>query len=117
MPWCRGVAFGSVLHSTAKSPDRRALLIHVLQPLINNPAEPSGPSANAVVDMFCRSEPPPGSVSAMVARSSPLAIGGRYVRRCSSVPNRVSNLATTVCPPIAPARLIQPRASSWVTCT
>ena len=40
----------------------------------------------------------------------------RQVRRfCSSVPNSVSSLATTVCPPIAPARLIQPRASSCVT--
>jgi len=32
-------------------------------------------------------------------------------------PNRVSSLATTVCPPIAPARLIHPRESSWVTST
>ena len=67
--------------------------------------------------MFCRSEPPPGSVSAMVARTSPVAIAGRYLRFCSSVPNSSSSFATTVCPPIAPARLIQPRDSSWVTST
>ena len=34
-------------------------------------------SVSAVVDMFCRSLPPPGSVSAIVARNSPVAIGGR----------------------------------------
>jgi hypothetical protein len=101
------------LHSSAISPDRRALEIHVLEPLTSR----SLPSGIAVVDMFCRSLPPPGSVSAIVARSSPLAIGGKYRCFCSSVPNSVSSLATTVCPPIAPARLIQPRANSWVTST
>ncbi len=65
--------------------------------------------------MACRSEPPPGSVSAIVARISPVAILGRYVSCCSFVPNLSSSLLTTVCPPIAPARLIQPRASSAVT--
>ena len=34
---------------------------------------------SAVVVMFCRSDPPPGSVSAIVARISPVAIAGRYV--------------------------------------
>ena len=114
MPLCFGVAFGSVLHSSAISPDRRALLIQVLEPLMTSS---SGPDGSAVVAMFCRSEPPPGSVSAIVARISPVAITGRYVRFCSSVPNSVISLATTVCPPIAPARLIQPRANSWVTST
>lgn len=75
MPLCRGVAFGSVLHSRAIRPERRALLIQVLAPLTTRPSE-SG-SGSAVVDMFCRSEPPPGSVNAMVARISPLAIRGR----------------------------------------
>ena len=73
MPLCAGLAAGSVLHSSAINPERRALLIHVLDPLITK----SSPSARAVVVMFCRSEPPPGSVSAMVARSSPVAIAGR----------------------------------------
>jgi hypothetical protein len=62
------------LHSSAISPDRRALEIQVLEPLIRRPPDPSG---SAVVVMFCRSEPPPGSVNAMVARSSPVAIAGR----------------------------------------
>ena len=73
MPLCAGFAAGSVLHSSAISPDRRALLIHVLAPLITR----SLPSGSAVVVMFCRSDPPPGSVSAIVARISPLAIAGR----------------------------------------
>ncbi|RFZ13310.1 hypothetical protein DSM43518_01164 [Mycobacterium marinum] len=74
MPWWRGAAWGSVLHSRAISPLRRALLIQVLAPVISSW---SGPSAIAVVDMFWRSEPPPGSVRAMVARSSPVAMAGR----------------------------------------
>ena len=73
MPRCLGVASGSVLHSSAIRPERRALVIQVLAPLITR----SSPSARAVVVMFCRSEPPPGSVSAMVARISPVAIAGR----------------------------------------
>ncbi len=52
----------------------------------------------------CRSEPPPGSVSAIVARSSPVAIFGRYRCFCSSVPKSSSSLATTVWPPIAPGQ-------------
>ncbi len=114
MPLCRGWAVGSVLHSNAISPERRALEIHVLAPLMVSPPPSDG---SAVVVMFCRSDPPPGSVSAMVARISPVAIAGRYLRFCSSVPNSVRILATTVCPPIAPARLIQPRDNSWVTST
>ncbi len=73
MPLCRGRAAGSVLHSRAMSPDRRALLIQVFAPLITS----SSPSSLATVDIACRSEPPPGSVSAMVARISPVAIRGR----------------------------------------
>jgi hypothetical protein len=34
MPACAGRAAGSVLHSSAVSPERRALVIHVLDPLI-----------------------------------------------------------------------------------
>ena len=98
------------MHSSAISPDRRAFVIHILDPLTVY----RSPSRVAVVCMACRSEPPPGSVSAIVARSSPVAIRGRYRCFCSSVPNMTSNLATTVWPPIAPARLIQPRASSSV---
>ncbi len=78
MPACRGVARGSVLHSSAIRPDRRALLIQVFDPLMSR----SSPSARAVVEMFCRSEPPPGSVSAIVARNSPVAIRGRYACFC-----------------------------------
>ncbi len=74
MPVWRGLAFGSVLHNRAISPERRALLIQVLDPLITRPP---ASSLRAVVAMFCRSEPPPGSVNAMVARTSPPAIGGR----------------------------------------
>ncbi|SKS06467.1 Uncharacterised protein [Mycobacteroides abscessus subsp. abscessus] len=113
MPVCLGLAMGSVLHSKAMSPDRRALDIQVFEPLIIRWLF----SWRATVLMFCRSEPPPGSVSAIVARSSPEAIAGRYFCFCSSVPNRSNSLATTVWPPMAPARLIHPRASSWVTRT
>ncbi len=73
MPACAGLAPGSVLHSSAVSPDRRALVIHVFEPLITY----EGPSRRATVSIACRSEPPPGSVSAIVARSSPVAIRGR----------------------------------------
>ena len=73
MPACAGVAAGSVLPSSAVSPDRRALVIHILDPLTTY----SSPSRRATVRMACRSEPPPGSVSAIVARSSPVAIRGR----------------------------------------
>ena len=58
---------------TDASPERRALLIQVFAPLMTN----SSPSVFATVVIACRSEPPPGSVSAMVARSSPVAIRGR----------------------------------------
>src|SRR6201747_2599147 len=92
MPLWRGVALGSVLHSSAMSCDRRALLIQVLEPLITR----SSPSARAVVVIACRSEPPPGSVSAIVARISPVAIPGRYFCFCSEVPNNESSLHTTV---------------------
>ena len=49
--------------------DRRAFVIHVFAPLIRYPS----PSRRATVVMACRSEPPPGSVSAIVARTSPVA--------------------------------------------
>jgi hypothetical protein len=111
MPAWAGWASASVRHSSAISPERRALLIHVLAPSMTH----WSPSRTAAVLRWARSEPPRGSVSAIVARSSPVAIRGRYVCRCSSVPKASSSLATTVCPPIAPAKLIQPRASSSVT--
>ena len=87
------------------------MVIQVFDPLTTY----ASPSRRAVVRIACRSEPPPGSVSAIVARTSPVAIRGRYRSFCSSVPYASSSFATTVCPPIAPARLIQPRASSSVT--
>ena len=65
--------------------------------------------------MSCRSDPPLGSVSAIVARTSPVAIRGSQRSCCSGVPKRASRVATTLCPPMAPARLIHPRASSAVT--
>ena len=73
IPLCAGVAFGSVLHNRAISPAWRALVIQVFDPLMTY----SSPSRFAVVRIAWRSEPPPGSVSAMVARSSPVAIRGR----------------------------------------
>ena len=88
-------------------------MIQVLAPLTRYPS----PCGRAVVVMACRSEPPPGSVSAIAARTSPVAIRGRYRCFCSAVPKFSSILATTVCPPIAPAKVIQPRASSAVTST
>ena len=58
------------------------------------------------------------SLARLLSRTgSPVAIAGRYRCFCASVPNNPSSLATTVCPPIAPASVIQPRASSWVTST
>ena len=73
MPVCGGAAPGSVLHSTAISPARRALVIHIFEPV----SRKSSPSRAAVVRMLCRSEPPSGSVSAIVARISPVASRGR----------------------------------------
>lgn len=113
MPVWRGAAVGSVLQRRAISPERRELVIQVFAPSTTY----SSPSRRATVVIDWRSLPPLGSVSAMVARSSPVAIRGRQRLFCSSVPKRRSSLATTVCPPIAPARLIQPRASSSVTRT
>ncbi len=51
----------------------------------------------------------------MAARTWPVAIRGSQVSFCSSVPDMAIIRATTLCPPIAPARLIHPRASSSVT--
>ena len=79
---CFGRTSGSVLHITAIRSDLRALEIQVFAPLMTY----SSPSRLAVVVIACRSEPPPGSVSAMVARSSPVAIRGRYPSFCSWVP-------------------------------
>ena len=110
MPACLGTARGSVFTSRATTPARRAFVIHVLLPLTTY----SSPSRTAVVRIDCRSDPPPGSVSAIAALISPVAILGSSRVRCSSVPNVKMSLAMTLCPPIAPARLIQPRASSWV---
>nr|CRL70891.1 hypothetical protein CPGR_00584 [Mycolicibacter nonchromogenicus] len=73
MPLCRGVAFGSVLASSAINPEYLALEIQVLAPLITR----SSPSGRADVVMFCRSLPPPGSVRAIVARRAPVAMAGR----------------------------------------
>ena len=73
MPRVRGAAAGSVLHSTAIRPARRALVIHIFEPLTTNRRR----RARAVVRIACRSEPPSGSVSAIVARSSPVASRGR----------------------------------------
>src|SRR5688572_14224444 len=111
IPRCRGSACGSVLTRVAISPACRALVIHVLLPSTTYPS----PSRTARVRMFCRSEPPLGSVSAIAPRTSPVAMRGSQRSCCSSVPKRASSRATTLCPPIAPARLIQPRASSAVT--
>ena len=82
IPACGGRAAGSVLHSNATSADRRAFVIQVLVPLMTY----ESPSRRAAVRMACRSEPPPGSVSAIVARISPVAIRGRYRSFCASVP-------------------------------
>ena len=82
MPLCFGRAPASVLTSRAIRSDRRALEIQVLEPLTTY----SWPSRVAVVRIACRSEPPPGSVRAIVARSSPVAIRGRYASFCSFVP-------------------------------
>jgi hypothetical protein len=70
------------LHNSAIKPARRALVIQVFDPSTTH----SSPSARAVVRIACRSEPPPGSVSAIVARSSPVASRGGYRSRCACVP-------------------------------
>ena len=70
------------MQSRAIRSDLRALEIQVLEPLMTY----SSPSLLAVVRIACRSEPPPGSVRAIVARSSPVAIRGRYESFCSAVP-------------------------------
>ncbi len=115
MPRWRGRASGSVLQSSATSWERRELVIQVFAPSITYP--PPSSSRRATVRSAWRSEPPPGSVSAAVARTSPVAMRGSQRRFCASVPKCESSFATTVWPPIAPARLIQPRASSSVTRT
>ncbi|MBI3790665.1 MAG: argininosuccinate synthase, partial [Gemmatimonadetes bacterium] len=71
--------------------------------------------ARAEVAIACRSEPPPGSVSAMAARTAPVAMRGSQCACCAGVPCATRSLDTTTCPPSAPARLIQPRASSSVS--
>ena len=73
MPLCAGLESGSVLHSSAISPALRALVIHVLASLMTY----SPPARGAWVRIACRSEPAPGSVSAIAARSSPVARRGR----------------------------------------
>ena len=73
MPRCFGSAAGSVLHSSAISCERRELVIQVLPPLTTY----ESPSRRATVRIAWRSEPPPGSVRAIVARISPVAILGR----------------------------------------
>ena len=73
MPAWGGSASGSVRHSSATSWDLRTLVIQVLAPLTTY----CSPSRRAVVSIACRSDPPPGSVSAIVARTSPVAILGR----------------------------------------
>ena len=72
-PLCAGCAVGSVLHSNAIRSDLRAFEIQVFDPLITH----CSPSRRAVVRIACRSDPPPGSVNAIVARNSPVAIRGR----------------------------------------
>ena len=51
-----------------------------------------------------RSEPAPGSLKSLTPGSSPVKIGGRKRRRCSSVPQRNNVLPTTWC---------MPTKSSW----
>ena len=60
--------------------------------------------------MPCRSVPAPGSVSPRPERSSPVAIGGRYRRFCSSVPLRATSQQATEWMPIEPGRA-EPAAS------
>ena len=76
MPECRGSAAGSVLQSRAITPECLALVIQVLLPLTTY----SSPSRVATVRIAWRSDPPPGSVSAIVARISPVAIFGAAAR-------------------------------------
>ena len=113
IPLCAGTASTSVLQSSAISPERHAFVIHIFDPEITH----ESPSRRATVRIAWRSDPPPGSVSATAARNSPVAMVGRYRRRCSSVPNWWINFDTMEWPPNAPARLIHPRASSSVTRT
>ena len=105
------VADGSVLHSSAIRPDVRAFVIQVFVPLMTKPSA----TGVATVRIAWRSEPPSGSVSAIVARSSPVASRGRYRCCCSSVPKRTISFDTTEWPPNTPARDIHPRAISSVT--
>ena len=51
----------------------------------------------------------------MAARAWPVASRGSQPSFWAWVPNIAIRRATTLCPPMAPARLIQPRASSSVT--
>ena len=60
----------------------------------------------------CTSEPHSGSVIENAQRISPVAIRGRKRSFCSSVPSRISMLATMKCVLMIPEMLIQPRASS-----
>ena len=73
IPLCAGTAAGSVLHSSAMTCERRAFVIQVFDAV----HEVAALVRRATVRIACRSDPPPGSVSAIVARISPVAIFGR----------------------------------------
>jgi hypothetical protein len=76
----------------------------------------SSPSRTASVRIAWTSEPAWGSVIEYAARSSPVAIRGRYLRRCSSVPYCWIIHADRKCVLSTPESDIQPRESSiWIS--
>ena len=58
------------------------LVIHILVPLITR----SSPFLTALVPMFPTSDPPPGSLTAMLVTMSPAMAGTRYVSFSFSLP-------------------------------
>ena len=89
-------------------PERSPLVTHIFWPLITQ----SSPSFLARVEIAWTSEPRPGSDSENAARISPVAIFGRNLCFCSSVPNFISRYEPMKCVLTMPDTEIQPRESS-----
>src|SRR3954464_15997110 len=86
MPLYGGGESGSDFASRNTTPLRRPFVTHIFWPLITQ----SSPSFLARVEIACTSDPSPGSDSEKAARISPVAMRGRNLSFCSSLPNFIS---------------------------
>ena len=108
MGW--GSAYGSVLQRRAIRPACRALLIQGFDPFTTT----SSPSVRARWSMPADRNRP-GFGECHGARISPVAMPEGSVASAPRCRTARSRFTTTAWPPIAPAKLIQPRESAWVT--